>query len=128
VRADRAVGDVPGQRGGVGQIPYEAAYLARLEDAQPRVGLVQSVEDLLAQRLGQAYAAELVGGQVGELALSPLVHGCLRLRAPVGTELRDVVPAQAMGMEGGQLAGHGRSRRWATCSTAARISASSTVR
>lgn len=46
-----------------------------------------------------------MGGQEGELALSPLVHGCLRLRAPVGTELWDVVPAQAMRMEGGQLAG-----------------------
>jgi hypothetical protein len=57
---------------GTGQIAYEIADAVRFQGADPGVGLLQAVEHLVAQQVGQRQEAELVRGQIRGLLHGPL--------------------------------------------------------
>uniref|UniRef100_UPI0035189B5F hypothetical protein n=1 Tax=Streptomyces calvus TaxID=67282 RepID=UPI0035189B5F len=61
-RAHLLVREVADERAGPGQVPHHAAHLRGFEDPQPRIHLLQTVENLPAQRLGQRQETELVRG------------------------------------------------------------------
>jgi hypothetical protein len=59
------------ERAGPGQVPHHAADLRRFEDPQPRVHLLQTVENLPAEPFGQRQETELVRGRAGDAASKP---------------------------------------------------------
>ncbi|MEV3959245.1 hypothetical protein [Streptomyces albogriseolus] len=110
-RAHLLVRDAADERAGLGQVPHHAADLRRFEDPQPRVHLLQTVENLPAQQLGQRQETELVRGKIRGLLRRPRRHSRVRVSASVLTETLRIMPAQAPAVQARQRAGRSRAGR-----------------